>query len=133
MANEVELGAVASKASAGVPIVARDALHLGLGHGAVVVVGAVGAAAAACFFLVHLHGFAERNPIGLVGRGFVAWDFWPEHPVVDHHLGVLFVLRCGDEFFAHWKACEALGDDHEFVHFGVPLGCDFAARGADGK
>ena len=116
MADELEFGAVATKACIGVPIVAWDALHLGLGHGAVVVVFAVAAATTTSLFFIHLHGVAHGNPIGLVGCGFVAWVLGPEHPVVDGHLGVLLVLCCGDEFLAHRQAHEALGHHHEFVH-----------------
>ena len=116
MANEFELVAVASEACAGVPVVARDALHFSLRHGAVVVVLAVRAPAAAGFFLVYLHGLANGNPIDLVGRRLVAWVLRPEHPVLDDGLGVLLVLCRGDEFLAHRQAGESLGDDHKFFH-----------------
>ena len=116
VADEVEFVAVATETGVGVPIVARDALHLGLGHGAVVVILAVAAPTTTGFFLVNLHGLAERDPIHLVGCGLVAWIFWAKHPVVDHDLGVLFVFGCGNEFFLDWQADKSFGHHHEFVH-----------------
>ncbi len=116
VADEVEFIAVATETGIGIPIVARYALHLGLGHGAVVVILAVAAPTTTGFFLVNLHGLAQRDPIDLVGCGFVAGVFWAKHPVVDHDLGVLFVLSCGDKFLFDRQAHEALGHHHEFVH-----------------
>lgn len=116
MANEVEFVAVATKTCIGVPVVAWDALHLGLCHGAVVVVLAVRATTTTSLFFVHLHSLAKRQPVGLVGRWLVAWVLWAKHPVVDHHLSVLLVLGCRDEFLSHGQAREALGDNHKFVH-----------------
>ena len=116
MADKFELIAVASEAGFGVPVIARDAFHFSLRHGAVVVVLAVRAPAAASLLLVNLHGLANGDPIDLVGRWLVAWVLRPEHPVLDDGLGVLLVLGRGDEFLAHRQAGEALGDDHKFFH-----------------
>ncbi len=41
VANELKFGAVTTETSIGVPVIAWDTLHLGLCHGAVVVVLAV--------------------------------------------------------------------------------------------
>ncbi len=116
MADEFELVAVASEACARVPVVARDALHFSLRHGAVVVVLAVRAPAAAGLLLVNLHGLTHSDPIDLVGRRLVAWVLRPKHPVLDDGLGVLLILGRGDEFLAHRQARETLGDDHKFFH-----------------
>lgn len=116
MADELEFGAVATETCIGVPLIARDALHFGLRHGAVVVVLAVRAAMTTSFFFVHLHGLAHSDPVGLVGRWLVAWILRAKHPVVDGDLGVLLVLCCGDEFLTHWQAHKALGHHHKFVH-----------------
>lgn len=116
MADELEFGAVATETGIGIPVIARYALHLGLRHGAVVVVLAVGAATTTSLFFVHLHGVAHSDPVGLVGRWLIAWILWAKHPVINDDLGVLFVLGCADEFFLHWQACKALGHHHEFVH-----------------
>ena len=116
MANELEFCAVTTETSIGVPVIAGDALHLGLCHGAVVVVLAVRAATTTRLFFVHLHGLTHSDPVGLVGRWLVAWVLRAEHPVVDDDLGVLLVLGCADEFFLHWKTHKALWHHHEFVH-----------------
>lgn len=104
MADEFKLVAVATEAGFCVPFIARDTLHLGLGHGAVVVILAVAAPTTPSLFLINLHGLAERNPIHLIGRWLVAWLFWSKHPIVNHHLRILLVLRCRDELFFHWQA-----------------------------
>ena len=116
VADELKFGAVATETSIGIPVVARDALHLGLCHGAVVVVLAVGAPTTTSFFFVHLHGLAHSDPVGLVGRWLIAWVLRAKHPVVNDDLGVLLVLSCGDEFFLNWQANKALGHHHKFVH-----------------
>jgi len=116
VANELEFGAITTETSIGVPLIARDALHLGLCHGAVVVVLAVGAATTTRLFFVHLHGLANSDPVGFVGRWLVAWILRAKHPVINGDLGVLLVFGCGDEFFLHRQAHKALGHHHEFVH-----------------
>jgi len=116
MADKLKFGAIATKTSIGVQVVARDTLHLGLRHSAVVVVLAVRAATTTSLFLINLHGFAKRQPVGLVGRWLIAWVLRAKHPVVDDDLGVLLVLGCSDEFLIHRKAHKALGHHHEFVH-----------------
>lgn len=116
VADELEFGAVATETSIGVPLIAWNALHLGLRHGAVVVVLAVRAATTTRLFLVNLHGLANRNPVSFVGRWLVAWILRAKHPVINDNLGVLLVLGCGDEFFLHRQAHKALRHHHEFVH-----------------
>ena len=116
MANELKFVAVTTETSIGVPVIAGDALHFGLCHGAVVVVLAVRAATTTRLFFIHLHGLANRYPIGLVGRWLIAWVFRAKHPVINDDLGVLLVLGCADEFFIHRQAHKALGHHHEFVH-----------------
>ena len=116
VANELEFGAVTTETSIGVPVIAWDALHLGLRHGAVVIVFAVRAATTTRLFFVHLHGLAHSDPVGLIGRWLVAWILRAKHPVVDDDLGVLLVLGCADEFFLHRQTHKALGHHHEFVH-----------------
>lgn len=116
MADELEFSAVTTETSIGIPVIARDALHLGLCHGAVVVILAVGAATTTRLFFVHLHGLAHCDPVGLVGRWFIAWILRAKHPVVDGDLGVFLVFGCADEFFLHRQTHKALGHHHEFVH-----------------
>ena len=116
VADELEFGAVTTETSIGVPLIARDALHLGLRHGAVVVVLAVGASTTTSFFFVHLHGFAHCDPVCFVGCWLVGWILRAKHPVVNGDLGVLLVFCCSDEFFLHRQAHKALGHHHEFVH-----------------
>lgn len=101
VADKVELVAVATETSVGVPVVAGDALHLGLGHGAVVVILAVRAPTTTGLFLVYLHGLADSDPVDLVGRWLVAGVFGAEHPVVDDGLGVFLVLGGSDELLLH--------------------------------
>lgn len=132
VANEVELVAITAITSVLIPLVSRYAIHLCLHQWGILKILAVGAATTTGFFLVHLHGLAKRDPVDLVGCGFIAGVLWAEHPVVDHHLGVLLVLGCGDEFILDRQAHEALGHHHEFVHAVSPLS-DFAARGANGQ
>src|SRR4030042_735940 len=116
MANKIELGAIPAKSSIGVPFVARDALHLGLRHCAVVVILAIRATTTTSFFLVHLHGLAKFHPIDLVGSWLVAWLFRSKHPIVDDGLGVLLVFCRGDELIHHWQARKPFGDNHKLVH-----------------
>ena len=116
MADELKFGAITTETSIGVPLIAWDALHLGLRHGAVVVVLAVRATTTTSFFFVHLHGLANSDPVGFIGRWLVAWILRAKHPVINGDLGVLLVLGCGDEFFLHRQAHKALWHHHEFVH-----------------
>lgn len=116
MANELEFVAVTTETSIGIPVIAWDALHLGLCHGAVVVVLAVRAATTTSFFFINLHGLAHCDPVGLVGRCLIAWILRAKHPVVNDDLSVLLILGCGDEFFLHRQTHKALGHHHEFVH-----------------
>ena len=66
MADEIKLFAVAAKPCVGVPIVTGDALHLGLGHGAVVVLLAIAAPPTTRFLLVNLHCLTKCHPVGFV-------------------------------------------------------------------
>ncbi len=116
MANKLKFVAVTTETSIGIPFIAWNAFHLGLRHGAVVVVLAVRAATTTRLFFIYLHGLANCDPVGLVGSWLVAWILRAEHPVVNDDLGVLFVFGCGDEFFFHRQAHETLGHHHEFVH-----------------
>lgn len=116
MANELEFVAVTTETGIGVPVVARNALHLGLRHGAVVVVFAVGAATTTRLFFVNLHGIANCDPVGFVGRWLVGWILRAKHPVINDDLGVLLVFGCADEFFLHRQAHKALWHHHKFVH-----------------
>jgi hypothetical protein len=116
VADELKFGAVTTETSICVPVISWNSFHFGLRHGAVVVVLAVGAPTTTRLFFVHLHGFANCDPEGLVGCWLIGWILRAKHPVVDSDLGVLFVLGCGDEFFLHRQAHKALGHHHEFVH-----------------
>ncbi len=104
MANKLEFVAVTTETSIGIPVIAGYALHLGLCHGAVVVVLAIRAATTTRLFFVHLHGFAHSDPVGFVGRWLIAWILRAKHPVINDDLGVLLVFGCADEFFLHWQA-----------------------------
>ena len=116
VADELKFGAVTTETSIGIPVIAGDALHFGLRHGAVVVVLAVGAPTTTRLFFIHLHGLANCDPVGLVGRWLIARVGWSKHPVVDGDLSVLLVFGCADEFFLHRQAHKALWHHHEFVH-----------------
>ena len=97
MADEIELVAVTTKASANVPVVPRDGFHLGLGQRGVVVILTVRAPTAASLTLIDLHGLAQRHPVGLVGPAFVGRLLRPKHPVADDGLRVLAILGRRDE------------------------------------
>ena len=116
MADEFEFVAITTETSIGIPLIARNAFHLGLCHGAVVVVLTVRAPTTTRLFFVHLHGFAHCDPVCFVGRWLVGWIFWAEHPVVNGDLGVLLVFGCADEFLLHRQTHKSLGHHHKFVH-----------------
>jgi len=115
MANEVELVAITSIASVHIPLVPWDAIHFCLYQWCRLEVLAVRAATTTGLFLVNLHGFAERHPVGLVCAWLVGWLLRAEHPVVDHHLGVLLVLGRCDERHGFRQAGEA--SHHDLWHF----------------
>ena len=120
MADKLEFCAVAPKTCIGVPFISGDTLHFGLRHCRIIVILAVRAATTTSLFFVALHGLAHCDPIWLIGRWFVAGILWAEHPIINGNLGILFVLGCGDEFFAHRQAHKALGHHHKFVHAVFP-------------
>jgi len=115
MTNEVELLAVAAIPCSIIPLVAWDSVHFGLRQRVIEKVFTIRAATTTGLFLVHLHGLAKCNPIDLVGRWLVAWVFRAEHPVIDHHLGVLLVLGRCDERHGFRQAGEA--SHHDLWHF----------------
>lgn len=115
MANEVELVAITSVSCIHIPLIPWDAIHFCLHQWRRFEILAVGAATPTGLFLVHLHCLAKCHPIDLVGRWLVAWVFRAEHPIFDHHLGVLLVLGCRDERHGFRQAGEA--SHHDLWHF----------------
>lgn len=117
MADELKLGAETTEASVIIPLVARDALHLGLGERAIVVILAVGAATTASLSLIDLHRLAYRDPECLISIWFIARVFRTKHPILDNDLGVLFILGGGDEWFAFTQASEPANDSYGLFHY----------------
>ncbi len=115
MANEVELVAITSIASVHIPLVPWDAIHFCLYQWCRLEVLAVRAATTTGLFLVRLHGLGQLHPVGFVGTRLVGRVFWAEHPVIDYHLGVLFVLGSRDERLGLWQTSES--SHHDFWHF----------------
>lgn len=116
VADELKLGAEATEASVIIPLIARDAFHLGLGERAVVVIFAVGAAPAPRLSLIDLHRLAYRHPECLIGIRFIARVFRTKHPIVNDDLRVLFVLGGGDEWLAFTQASEPANDSYGLFH-----------------
>lgn len=116
VADELKLGAEATEASVIIPLVARDALHLGLGERAVVVILAVGAAPAPRLSLIDLHRLSYSDPERRIGIRLIARVFRTKHPIVNDDLRVLFVLGGGDEWLAFTQASEPANDGYGLFH-----------------
>ena len=94
MTHEVKLFAIASATTIHVELVQRDAFHLRLHHRIILEIIAVGAEAAASLFVGHVPSGCDTLPERAIGRWFNRCLFWPQLPLVDHHLAVLAVLGC---------------------------------------
>ena len=119
MTDELKLMAVATKSSVNVPLVKWYLFHLGLCQCAVVVILAVGAAAATGFSLIALHSLAKRNPVFRISALLVAGVFRAKHPVLDNHRRVLLVLSGSDEWFAFAHTREAFNHNHWLFHYDI--------------
>ncbi len=116
VADELKLGAKSTEASVIIPLVARDAFHLGLGECAVIIILAVGAATTTSLSLIDLHRLTYRHPECLIGIRLIARVFRTKHPIVNDDLRVLFVLGGGDEWFAFTQASEPADDGYGLFH-----------------
>jgi len=116
MANEVEFVAITPVASIHIPLIPWDAIHLCLHQWCRLKILAVRAPTTTRLFLVHLHGLGQLHPVRLVRARFVGRVFRAEHPVVNHHLGVLLVLGSRDERLGFRQAGEASHHDLGHVH-----------------
>ena len=119
MTDELELMAVATEASINIPLVKWNLFHLGLGHGAVVVILAVRTSAPTSFSLIHLHSYTQGHPVFRISATLVAWVFRAKHPIVNDDLRVLLVLSSGDEWFAFAHTREAFNHDHWLFHYDI--------------
>ncbi len=116
MTDELKLMTVATESSVNIPLVPRYLVHLGLCQCAVVVILAVGAAAATGFSLIDLHSYTQGNPVFRVSALLVAGVFRAKHPVLDDHRCVLLVLSGSDEWFAFAHTREAFNHNHWLFH-----------------
>ena len=116
MADKVKLLAIASATAIHVEFIQRDAFHLGLHHGIVLEVFAVGAETATSFFLAHVPSCRDTLPERAIGRWFDRCIFRPQLPLVDHDLAVLAVLGCRNDFLLRQAKL-----NHHVVHYEISL------------
>lgn len=115
MADKIELLAVSSAATIHVEFVERDALHLGLHHGAILEILAVCAEAPARFLLGHAPGLCDALPVFLIGVRLDGCLLRAKLPFIDDALAVLAVLSGRyDLLFREAKL------DHDFIHWCAP-------------
>lgn len=121
VADKLKLGAKSTESSVIIPLVARDAFHLGLSESAVVIILAVRAATTTSLSLIDLHRLAYRHPECLIGIRFIARVFRTKHPIVNDDLRVLFVLGSRDEWFAFTQASKPADDSYGLFHATISL------------